>query len=69
MSRKRLEELWEEATALPDATESPLAIAIISEAVECGDTGRVINAASAAHSVRTVAQDCQDFAAAIEEDN
>lgn len=61
IDKERLEQLWEQATGLPDATESPLALAIIAEAEQAkGD---------AARAVRTVAQDCENFAAAIEEDN
>lgn len=69
MDREQLEGLWSEATALQDATESPLAIAIIEEAVACGEADDGIDGidpTEAARAVRVVAKDCEDFAQAIE---
>ena len=61
-NRATLEELWGQATELPDATESPLAIAIIAEAMceeeDCDSEG-------AAARVYQIARDCEGFASAI----
>ena len=64
MNKEQLEELWEDATGLPDAKESPLAIAIIAEAM-CDEDS--CSPQQAARKLHTIAADCEDFATAIVE--
>ena len=68
MDKKELQALWEQGTELPNAHESPLAIAIISEALEEGTRGKTVcDPREAAERVYKIAQDCEDFANAITE--
>ncbi|KKM64888.1 hypothetical protein LCGC14_1496770 [marine sediment metagenome] len=67
MNKETLEELWEQATDLPDAKESPLAKAIISEALEAAGDGVTCDPEAAAVAVYRIATDCEDFANAIVE--
>ncbi len=67
MNKEELEGLWEQGTELPDSKESPLAKAIISEALEAAGDGVTCDAEGAARAVYRIAQDCEDFANAITE--
>ncbi len=62
MDKATLEALWEQATDLPDAQESPLAKAIITEAM-CGEP--TCDHIEAARRVYQIADDCEQFAGAI----
>ncbi len=64
MDKKELQALWEQGTELPDAHESPLAKAIISEALAEETT---CDPQEAARRVYRIAQDIEDFANAITE--
>ena len=63
MDKEELQALWEQTTDLPDSKESPLAIAIIAEALGEGDD----DAQAVANRLYRIAQDCEDFANAITE--
>ena len=67
MDKKELQALWEQGTELPDAHESPLAKAIISEALEAAGDGATCDAEGAARAVYRIAQDIEDFGNAITE--
>ena len=62
MDKEELQALWEQATELPDAETSPLAIAIITEAM-CEEES--CDPDEAARRVDRIALDCAAFANAI----
>ena len=65
MDREQLGDLWEQATELPDAKESPLTIAIITEALEAAGDGVTCDPEAAAEAVERIAWDCHAFANTI----
>ncbi len=62
MDKKELQSLWEQATGLPDVKTSPLAQAIIAEALS--EEPRC-NPQEAAERVYKLAEDCENFGNAI----
>ena len=62
IDKETLGGLWEQATDLPDAKESPLAVAIIAEALSEEPTCDPQEAAQRAYQI---ANDCEHFANAI----
>ncbi len=64
MNRETLEGLWEQATDLPDAQDSPLTVAVIAEALSEDPT---CDPQEAAQRVYQIANDCEAFANAITE--
>ena len=63
MDKEELQALWEQTTDLPDAKESPLAIAIIAEALGEGDD----DAEAITNRVYRIAEDCENFGNALTE--
>ena len=64
MNKETLEGLWEQATSLPDAQDSPLTVAVIAEALSEDPT---CDPQEAAQRVYQIANDCEAFANAITE--
>ena len=63
MNKGTLQALWEQATGLPDVDTSPLAQAIIAEALGEGDD----DAEAITNRVYRIAEDCENFGNAITE--
>ena len=63
ITREQLEEWWDKATDLNDATTSPLAGSIITEALECSDGDPVV----AIGGLQRLIEDISGLMSAIED--